>query len=272
MNVMYENKKIPIIDCFTAYGLVDVPHIHKEIELIYVCNGSAGATVGTETYKLDPGDLLVVSPYQTHHYTYDPKATNNEFLVMIFPTHSLSEMEEVFVMNDLESSVIHVPQGSASDQFFRSMQTVQGPYAQTQLCSYLNLALSYLMPSISWKERKPMENTAESILQYCSRHFTENITLDTIAADLHLNKYYVSHTINKYTNMNLNTIINSFRIELACRMLHLTDRKIAHIAQDVGYDSLRSFNRAFMTLNQLTPMEYRKQFKKQTMLTEYEDN
>lgn len=272
MNIMYENKKIPIIDCFTAYGLVDVPHIHKEIELIYVCNGSAGATVSTESYKLKTGDLLVVSPYQTHHYTYDFKATNNEFLVMIFPTHSLSEMEEVFVMNDLESSVIHVPQGSASDQFFRSMQTVQGPYAQTQLCSYLNLALSYLMPSISWKERKPMENTAESILQYCSRHFTENITLDTIAADLHLNKYYVSHTINKYTNMNLNTIINSFRIELACRMLHLTDRKIAHIAQDVGYDSLRSFNRAFMTLNQLTPMEYRKQFKKQTMLTEYEDN
>lgn len=270
MHIMYENKKIPIIDCFTAYGLVDAPHIHKEIELIYVLNGTAGGTVGNESYRMEPGDLLVVFPYQTHHYTYNPQDSNNEFLVMIFPTHSLSEMEEMFVLNDLESPVLHITKDSLPDQFFRQMQTVQGPYAQTQICSYLNLALSYLMPTISWKERKPMENTAESILQYCSRHFTENITLDTIAADLHLNKYYISHTINKYTNMNLNTIINSFRIELACRLLHLTDKKIAHIAQDVGYDSLRSFNRAFMTLNQLTPMEYRKQFKKQTMLTEYD--
>ncbi|MBR5279618.1 MAG: helix-turn-helix domain-containing protein [Clostridia bacterium] len=269
MNIMYENKKIPIIDCFTAYGLVDAPHIHKEIELIYVVGGTAGATVGNENYTIESGDLLVVSPYQTHHYIFNPQDCSNEFLVMIFPTHSLSEMEELFTMNDMESPVIHIEKGSLPDQFFRAMQSVQGPYVQTQICSYLNLALSYLIPTINWKERKPMENTAESILQYCSRHFTENITLDTISADLHLNKYYISHTINKYTNMNLNTIINSFRIELACRLLHLTDKKIAHIAQDVGYDSLRSFNRAFMTLNQLTPMEYRKQFKKQTMITEY---
>lgn len=272
MEIMYENKQIPIVDCFTSPTLVDVPHIHKEIELIYVCSGKASATVGNTTYPMNKGDLLIVLPYQTHYYEYYITENPNEFLVLIFPTHSLSEMEEKFVMNDLTESVIHVPESSLSDEFFRRMRNIQGEYAQTQICSYLTLAISYLMPSISWKDRKPMENTAESILQYCSRHFTENITLDTISADLHLSKYYISHTINKYTNMNLNTIINSFRIELACRLLHQTDRKIAHIAQDVGYDSLRSFNRAFMTLNQLTPMEYRKQFKKQTMLTEYEDN
>ncbi len=272
MDIMYENKKIPIVDCFTASGLVPEPHIHKEIELIYVCSGRASATVGNDTHMMEQGDLLIVLPYQTHYYAYFTPEETNRFLVLIFPTHSLSEMEEMFVMNDLANPVIHVPEGSLSDQFFRNMQSVQGAFAQTQICSYLNLALSYLMPSISWKDKKPMENTAESILQYCSRHFTENVTLDSIAADLHLNKYYISHTINKYTNMNLNTIINSFRIELACRLLHLTDRKIAHVAQDVGYDSLRSFNRAFMTLNQLTPMEYRKQFKKQTMLTEYPES
>ncbi len=261
MDIMCENKQIPMIECFTTSSLMDIPHIHKEMEMIYVYSGQTTATVGNDDCTMTAGDLLVVRPYQTHTYPSSRPGSHNRFLVLIFPTHSLAEMEQQFMAYDPISPVIPVQPNSLTDQCFRAMAAVRGSYAHTKICAYLTLAISDLIPTISWKIREPMDHTVENILQYCSRHFTENVTLDVMAADLHLSKYYISHTINKYTKMNLNTIINSFRIELACRLLHQTDHKITHIAQDVGYDSLRSFNRAFMALNQTTPLAYRKKFR-----------
>ncbi len=103
----------------------------------------------------------------------------------------------------------------------------------------------------------PVQNTSnqtiKNILDYCNKHYTERLTLDTLAQALHLNKYYISHALNKHINMRLNTFINSLRTEEACHLLKNTDKKISAISQTVGYDTIRSFNRAFMEIMGMTP-------------------
>ena len=48
-----------------------------------------------------------------------------------------------------------------------------------------------------------------------------------------------------------------FRVREACHLLLYTDRKIADISEEVGFGSIRSFNRAFLKLIDLTPAQYR---------------
>ncbi|MBR5279549.1 MAG: helix-turn-helix transcriptional regulator, partial [Clostridia bacterium] len=48
------------------------------------------------------------------------------------------------------------------------------------------------------------------------------------------------------------------------RMLRNMERSITEIAQDVGYDSIRSFNRAFSGITSMTPKDYRNRFNKIT--------
>ena len=45
-------------------------------------------------------------------------------------------------------------------------------------------------------------------------------------------------------------------------MLEDTETKISDISEDVGFGSIRSFNRAFKDTMNTTPLEYRSQFKK----------
>ena len=46
----------------------------------------------------------------------------------------------------------------------------------------------------------------------------------------------------------------------ACALLSGTARPIAHIAGDVGYDSLANFNRQFKAAKGMTPRAYRAKF------------
>jgi AraC-like DNA-binding protein len=108
------------------------------------------------------------------------------------------------------------------------------------------------------------KDALKSILEYCCTHFTEDISLETLSKELHLNKSYISQVLNQQTNMSLRSFVNTLRVDAACRMLRNTERSITEIAQDVGYDSIRSFNRAFSGITSMTPKDYRNRFHKVT--------
>ena len=63
----------------------------------------------------------------------------------------------------------------------------------------------------------------------------------------------------EYTGKKLGDFIYELRINEAARRLRETDDKIIAIAFDVGFDSLRTFNRIFPKFMKLTPAQYRQQ-------------
>ena len=61
--------------------------------------------------------------------------------------------------------------------------------------------------------------------------------------------------------MGFNDYINSLRISNACKQLLKTDASVTEISESVGFNTLRTFNRAFMKQMGMTPSEYRRQKK-----------
>ena len=59
--------------------------------------------------------------------------------------------------------------------------------------------------------------------------------------------------------MGFNDYVNSLRISNACKQLIKSDASITEISENVGFNTLRTFNRAFMKQTGMTPSEYRKQ-------------
>ena len=64
----------------------------------------------------------------------------------------------------------------------------------------------------------------------------------------------------RHTQQTITGYVTALRIGEACALLSGSTRPIAHIAADVGYDSLANFNRQFKALKGLTPREYRNKF------------
>ena len=100
--------------------------------------------------------------------------------------------------------------------------------------------------------------TLRALVSYCSRNFAENLSLSVLEEHLHLNKYYISHLFSEKLGMRFNDYVNSLRISEAQRLLVNSDLSITHISEQVGFNTLRTFNRAFFKQMGLTPSEYRK--------------
>lgn len=260
MAAQYEQKK-SLLDYFRSVKLSPLPHLHKEMELIYVKKGAGKAVVNSREYTLQSGDVFVTFPYQVHYY---PDSQPGEYYIHAFPVSVLVTMANVVKNNELLSNLFHPGPDSLVIEYLHRIIASEGPYCTDQRCAYLTLILAELLPHCQLQHLTNTSSmTLRRILEYCSQHYSEYLSLDTLAEQLHLNKYYISHSINEQLNMRISTFINSLRIEAACRLLQNSKQKISDIAQSVGYDTIRSFNRAFSEIVHMTPKEYREQHVRQ---------
>jgi YesN/AraC family two-component response regulator len=97
-----------------------------------------------------------------------------------------------------------------------------------------------------------------AVIDYCTRHFTNEISLSSLEEELHLSKYYISHLFNNRIHVHFNHYVNSLRIYEAKRLLRHSDKSVAEIGGMVGFNTLRTFNRAFIEQTGVTPSSYRK--------------
>jgi AraC-like DNA-binding protein len=257
MAAQYEQKKV-LLDYFRAKDLSPLPHLHKELELIYIRKGSGKAVVNNKTYSFKSGDLILTFPYQIHYY---PESEKGEYYVHAFPASVLITMSDTVNGNELLENLFHPEEGGLIESYLKCIIDAKEPYAVSQRCAFLTLILAQLLPECRLLTlSKSSGTTLRRILEYCASHYSEELSLDTLAQQLHLNKYYISHSINQQLNMRISAFINSLRIEAACRQLQNTDRKVSEIAQSVGFETIRSFNRAFSEIVHMTPKEYREKY------------
>lgn len=79
-----------------------------------------------------------------------------------------------------------------------------------------------------------------------------------LAKELGVSDATVSKLINVHFKKSFPTLLNEYRIEDAKRLLLDTDASVKVIAEDVGFNSLPSFNRAFKDIVKQSPSSYRK--------------
>lgn len=94
--------------------------------------------------------------------------------------------------------------------------------------------------------------------EYIDQHYMENLSLNVLAEEIHMNPYYFSSFFKKNTGENFKDYVNRIRIEHAVPMLLSSDRKTYEIAEKVGFGDIRMFNAAFQKVYQETPGSYRK--------------
>ena len=143
-----------------------------------------------------------------------------------------------------------------------SLVFTHGKYKNTIISGILNQSIGLILPEIKLNPRIKTDNsTLQAVLAFCAEHFYEDITLDSVSESLHLSKYHISHLLNQKLGISFNSYINMLRIDKACDLLEETDKKTADISEDVGFGSIRTFNRAFLQISGITPLKYRNRYK-----------
>ncbi len=94
--------------------------------------------------------------------------------------------------------------------------------------------------------------------EYIELHYQENLTLEILAGEVHMNPYYFSAYFKKGTGKNFKDYLNEIRLEHAISLLVTTDKMTYEIAAEVGYRDSRVFSDTFQRWYGETPSSYRK--------------
>ena len=97
----------------------------------------------------------------------------------------------------------------------------------------------------------------QQIKRYIDSHFTQNISLKSIAALFYMNPVYLGRLFRKSYNLYFNEYLLSLRIKEAKRLLRQTDMRMYEIAACVGFQNADYFITQFEKLVKQSPTEYR---------------
>ncbi len=253
-NIKFEriSKSIKIV---IASYLSSLPHFHRELELVYVIDGGCSAHADEKIYALEKGDVFISFPGQIHYYM---SSVGGKYYILILNPDVLYALKEVFDSSMLSSNVIKGDAASDITKLLEKTLECRGEFKKTIIAGILNQAIAESLSRLELTKKIKNDNSSfYGIIKYCAHNFTENITLDVISKNIHVSKFHISHLINEKLGMSLSLYINMLRVDKARTLLIDTNKKIADISEEVGFGSIRSFNRAFVNITGVTPKEYR---------------
>lgn len=96
---------------------------------------------------------------------------------------------------------------------------------------------------------------------YIDKHYNENLTLEVLAGEVHMNPYYFSSFFKKNAGENFKDYVSRIRVQHAVSLLVSTDLKAYEIALQVGFSDARGFSDNFQRVYHETPASYRKRAK-----------
>ncbi len=127
-----------------------------------------------------------------------------------------------------------------------------------QLSAYFkNVFAGYLykiQETMSNQEKKAIIHVKE----YIERYYKEDLTLQILAEEIHMNSYYFSTFFKKHTGENFKAYVNKVRMQHAIALLLGTNMKTYEIAEATGYKDPRTFTDVFCKIYHDTPNSYRK--------------
>lgn len=135
------------------------------------------------------------------------------------------------------------------------------------LISNKNYSIILQQEPIKYQNQKISESKANDLIQRLSKsmqvekpYLNSNIKLADIAKSIDASPHEVSQVVNNKLKISFNHYINQFRVKDACVMLKESDHlTIEGIGQEVGFNSRSTFYKAFKTIMNQTPLQYKSQ-------------
>lgn len=266
---------------------MDRPHFHESVEFLLPVSHGGQMFVENQVYDLAPATMFIL-PDATLHKTLgsdgdDETCVPYERYVLHVPLstlHAISTPKTDLYQRVLESGRM-VELGDQYEHLLRLLQALdQTQEAEERFGAdilQMNLLGEFLVEALSVAPRREevagslsMEQHMHAqnregtlrinlVLAYLQEHMAEKLTLDQIAAEFYISKYYLSHCFKAATGFSVGQYLINTRILEARRMLQDGGR-VAQVGEAVGFHSNEHFIRTFTKLTGISPKQYARQF------------
>ena len=246
------------IDVYEFSNLQYVPHLHESVELVYIENGTTELNVDGKNFEMESNSLSIVYPYQIHSFC--DKSEDITGYILFCTPQELKELSNQ--INGAEPTCPIIT--SVSDEIVSLIKNIANEHInnkQIKSNAFKTNATELfkkVLPLFTLQHKSNTSlTTTQILLNYCYNNFKEPLTLDGLAKELNINKFYISHIFNNKINLGFTDYLAILRVDEAKKLLKNSNTSITNIAYDVGFSTIRSFNRRFKEFCKITPKEYR---------------
>ncbi len=239
-------------------GLDFLAHWHAEAELIFLTAGQLRIGVNNQLLTLTAGQIVLVAPLDIHYYE---RCGDADGFMLIFATEFLDrQLLAQSALWTIAAGERLVQLTGLAALLVTEMQERQ-PFFELAASGLLRQFFAVLNRPDPAVRREPAGllsrakgfQTIQAILAHLEEHYREPLSRADIAARYNLSVAHFSRLFKAATGMTLIDYLTRLRLAAARQAISQTGQTMLAIALDNGFDSIRTFNRAFRKVYRQTP-------------------
>ena len=237
-----------------------VPHTHNHMELFFIVGGKGQFLIEDQLHPVDVNHLVIINP-NVPHTEVSLNAQPLEYIVLGIEGIELANSDtsngQFSILDRHESVEI----SGCLRNILREMEQKNTGYED--VCqAFMEILIIRLMRmtalAVPTVQQAPSANRqCAAVRRYIDLHFKEALTLEQLAEEGHMNKFYLSHAFKREYGVSPINYMVSKRIEESKYLLAETDLSMSQIAQLLGFSSLSYFSQVFHRTQGVSPKEYR---------------
>jgi len=255
-------------------SLAVIMHWHKELELVYIIEGTLTSQIGDEKYYAGKGETILVNPNEPHSYTVE-KGPFSLFVILLdlslLPGRLLNA-DDFMYLTPLMSQKVKIANFLPADEALK--HCIDGLILENseKKPGYCYAVKSYVYGLIvrlfrQYTPELPKESTAKVIsrtlaqvnqaIQFIETKYAQEINLDDLAEMLNISKPHLCRIFKRATGQTFVHYLNQLRVNHSLKLLENRNKTVTDIAFEVGFSDSNYFSRVFHDLMKQTPTGFR---------------
>ncbi|MBB3113729.1 AraC-like DNA-binding protein/mannose-6-phosphate isomerase-like protein (cupin superfamily) [Paenibacillus phyllosphaerae] len=259
-------------------------HSHAYLEIVYVLSGEGYHYVADQINRTGKGCLYVI-PVGTSHI-FRPSGTSSRLLVynLCIRHEFIGELTAWLSPLSKSEDPLRIFGGQPGtylslmdtqlelapwfERMHREFTDQHGGFETSLLAGLLQLTVQIarmLESNPNRQDSRTLDQTGRTeltgILDDIQAQIAEPWKVEQLAAQTGISERHFIRLFRQRTGMGFSEYLQHKRVELACRLLTDTDRKIADVAKSVGYQDAAHFREVFRKVMGISPSQYRGTFR-----------
>ena len=252
-------------------------HFHDQMEILLMMSEGGYFHVRNVIYPITRGSLFVLSPDDLHRSAPRSESLHQFYSIRFYPEDVSGFSSENF---DVLSCFLNHERfqfrvqlfGDQLDHLLKIINKME--YYLSVDCSaygkevYVKALLAETLVYVNFLYQAPIQSTHQDnqdisnllpVMSYIREHIGEDLSLDVLAKQIFVNKYYLSHRFKQVMGFPLSEFIIKSRLTSAKTLLR-QGYSVAVAGERSGFNSSAHFIRTFVKNVGVSPKQYAKQY------------
>lgn len=260
------------LNIFLVRMLSRTTHIHAEIELGVILDGSVLLKNSVDSWELQKGDIYLVNSLEPHEFVSKGKGAlilsiqlSMRLMEAFLSEKSIrfqgsSRLADHFSDHEEQRDLLYMLCVELAYSYFGRQEDFE--YKCFSLTAQLLHQIKREIPNQTLSHQgsillQQKNDRILSVTNYIDENFTRKLLLEEIAQREGVSMTYLSHLFKDVLGISFQEYLKRKRFEYACNLIVTTQRKILDISISSGFSDVRYLTRLFQAQFGCTPKEYR---------------